>query len=366
MPIPTDPVKLVCYADDLPVCASGVNIPDLEVCINNYLKDNSLLITAPKSTVTLLTPDTPQAKIHPIFTENPHLPLVKCSRILGVCLDPFLSFNKHSQYVAERVSGRNNILKVLAGTSWGQQKETLLMTYKAVSKSIINYAAPVWSPNIHDTNDRKIQYTLNEALRIATGCHKISRIDHLHTEAEMMKVKEHPELLSAQYLARYLEPGNVCHPITTRVIPERQMKETLYTRHRNTAEPMMVNNDRKATLQAIHTAAVVKAVQCHERNVVLEGRPPPITNSEKELSRKERSTLAQLRSGHCRLLGSYKSRIKKDASLDVCADCDTMPHDVKHLFVCPAHPTTLIPSYLWSRPTDAVRELSYLEERDPD
>ena len=107
-------------------------------------------------------------------------------------------------------------------------------------------------------------------------------------EAGMLKVKEHSELLSAQYLVRCLEPGNVCHPITTRVIPERQMKETLYTRHRNTVEPMMVKNDRKPTLQALHTAAVAKAVQCHERNVVLDGRPPPISNSEKELTRKER------------------------------------------------------------------------------
>ena len=119
MPIPTDPVKRVCYADDLIVWASGVNIPDLEVSINNYLeeitaylKDNSLLISAPKSSVTLLTSDTYQTKIHPsMFIENSHLPLVKCPRILGVYLDSYLSFNKHSQYVAERVSGSNNILK---------------------------------------------------------------------------------------------------------------------------------------------------------------------------------------------------------------------------------------------------------------
>ena len=235
---------------------------------------------------------------------------------------------------------------------------------KAVGRSIINYAAPVWSPNLPDTNYKKIQYTQTDALRIATGCHKMFSIDHLHTEADMLKVREHSELLSAQYLARCLEPGNVCHPIT-RAIPERQMKETLYTRHQNTVEPMMVENDRKATLQAVHTAAVVKAVQCHKRNVVLDGRPPPISNSEKELTRKERSTLTQLRFGYCRLLGSYKSRIKKDANLDVCTDCGTTPHDVNHLFVCPAHPTTLIPSDLWSRPTDAVRELSYLEARDP-
>ena len=91
----------------------------------------------------------------------------------------------------------------------------------------------------------------------------------------MLKVKEHLELLSAQYLDRCLEPGNVCHPITTRATPERQMKETLYTRHRNTVEPMIETTDRKATLQALHTAAVVKAVQCHERNVVLDSRPRP-------------------------------------------------------------------------------------------
>ena len=120
------------------------------------------------------------------------------------------------------------------------------------------------SPNLHDTNYRKIQYTQNEALRIATGCHYMSSINHLHTEAEMLKVREHSELLSAQYLARCLEPGNVCHPITTRAIPERQMKETLYTRHQNNVEPMMVENDRKATLQALHTAAVVKAVSREE------------------------------------------------------------------------------------------------------
>ena len=92
IPKPTEPVKWVCYADDLTVWASGVNIPDLEVSINNYLeeitaylKDNSLLISAPNSSVTLLTPDTHQAKIHPsIFIENSHLPLVKCPRIL-VC-----------------------------------------------------------------------------------------------------------------------------------------------------------------------------------------------------------------------------------------------------------------------------------------
>ena len=168
IPKPTEPVKRVCYAD-LTVWATGVKIPDLEDSINSYLeeiiaylKDNSLLISAPKSTVTLFSQDPHQAKTQPrIPIEDSQLPLVQCPKILGVYLDTSLSFNKHSGYVTERVSSRNNILK--ADTSWPQQKETLLMTYKAVGSSIINYAAPVWSTNLRDTNYRNIQYTQNEA-----------------------------------------------------------------------------------------------------------------------------------------------------------------------------------------------------------
>ena len=122
----------------------------------------------------------------------------------------------------------------------------------------------------------------------------------------------------------------------------------------------MLADNRKATLQAIHTDAVNKAVKDQKKNIVLDDLSHPINDSEKDLTRKERATLAQLRSGYCKLLGSYKSRIKKDASLSVYADCGKTPHDVNHLFACPAHPTTLIPSDLWIKPMDSIQEFSYL------
>ena len=62
MPRATEPVKQVCYADDLNVCATGVKVPDMEDSLNSYheeitayLKDNSLLIPSPKSSITLFT-----------------------------------------------------------------------------------------------------------------------------------------------------------------------------------------------------------------------------------------------------------------------------------------------------------------------
>ena len=111
---------------------------------------------------------------------------------------------------------------------------------------------------------------------------------------------------------------------------------------------------------------VNKAVKDQKNNIVLDSLPHPINDSEKDLTRKERATIAQLRSGYCNLIGFYKSRITKDASLDVCANCGKMSHDVKHLFACPAHQTTLIPPDLRSKPVESIQEYSYLEERSLD
>ena len=63
---------------------------------------------------------------------------------------------------------------------------------------------------------RSIQYAHNEALWIATRCHKMSNINHLHADDEMLKVSEHSKLPSAQYLDRCLELEHVCHSIITR------------------------------------------------------------------------------------------------------------------------------------------------------
>ena len=103
MPRPIPPVKRVCYTDDITVWASGPNIPLLESMIDSYMREvgiylrkNMFLIYEPKSTVTLFTPDTHQFHRHPDITlEDTQLPLERSPKILGVSMDPSLSFHKH-------------------------------------------------------------------------------------------------------------------------------------------------------------------------------------------------------------------------------------------------------------------------------
>ena len=108
MPRPTEPVKRICYADDITVWASGVKLPELEHKINDYLtemsrflRDNSLLISAPKSTVTLFT----QTQSRPILTQRSRyltqsFPLFAIQSCWEVYLDTFFSFNTHCVQVA--------------------------------------------------------------------------------------------------------------------------------------------------------------------------------------------------------------------------------------------------------------------------
>ena len=166
----------------------------------------------------------------------------------------------------------------------------------------------------------------------------------------MAQVSHHPNCL---------ETENVCHHITTMDHPPREMKETLFTRHNQTVVPLLANT-KKASHQAVHTSFVNTAINNMTDNRVLNYRPPPISDEETYLTRRQRATLSQLRSGHCKLLNSYKKRLKQTDSSS-CPDCGMDPQDVPHLFNCTAHPTALAHTNLWDRPVKTIRELSFLD-----
>ena len=142
------------------------------------------------------------------------------------------------------------MLKALTESSWGQDKDTLLMTYNALGKFIANYAAPVWTTNASDSSFMKIQ---NAALRMATGAHKMARIDHLHQESITLRVKDHSDMLSAQYLVNCLEEDHISHCITIQEAKPRPMKETLHSRHHSTVLPRLGSKRIECHHESAHT-----------------------------------------------------------------------------------------------------------------
>ena len=75
--------------------------------------------------------------------DNTPLPLERHPKLLGVTFSPLLTFHQHTKILKEQTTDRLKFLKALTGTNWGQQKETIIMTCKALIWSKLTYAAPV-------------------------------------------------------------------------------------------------------------------------------------------------------------------------------------------------------------------------------
>ena len=180
----------------------------------------------------------------------------------------------------------------------------------------------------------------------------------------MLLVEDHLNLLSAPYLVHCLDTDNFCRRVATVDHPPREVRETLFARHGRAVVPLIANT-KKASLQAIQTSFVNTAIDNMTDNRVLNYRPPPISDEETYLTRRQRTTLSQLRSGHCKLLNSYKKRLKQTNSSS-CPDCGLDLDDVPHMFNCTAHPTALTPKNLWDRNVKTIRELSSLDPENLD
>ena len=366
MPLPPGYIKLITYADDSTVLASGPNFKPLCDDLNNYLstldywfKERNLFISPSKSTATIFSTFSNDASIQlPIEINGQNVPTVKKPKFLGVTFDNLLSFTEHSDNMKGKVQSKNNVLKALGGTTWGKEKETILNTYKSIGRSTYNYCCQIWSPNLSDTNWTKLQVAQNEALRVATGCVKKTHIDHLHEECSILPVKEHCELITEQFLLATQQPSHPNHHQIPTEPPPRIMRKTLDLKHGNSIRAMLrdevLEDTRyKVKLKQIHTRVVRETIDKRSENKVLGFAPPKVDDTEKTLPRRTRSILCQLRSGHSSHLNNYLSKIQAETE-DKCPKCNQSPHDTQHLFNCPSDPTTLTTLSLWSQPHRAA------------
>ena len=87
---------------------------------------------------------------------------------LGVTLDRSLTYRKHLQKTAAKLTARCNLLKTLATVNWGADFNTLAVS---LCNSVAEYCSPVWSGSVHCT---KLDVSLNECMRLVSSCIKLT------------------------------------------------------------------------------------------------------------------------------------------------------------------------------------------------
>lgn len=129
--------------------------------------------------------------------------------------------------------------------------------YKAIIRPIANNAAPVYAPQLAESNWKSIQRVQNASLRLITGCHAIiHEDDDLHIETNILLIKQHTEKLAQQYVFESKQPTHPNNHLTTTQDPSRKIRTSPVRKYRDTINilsPPMSQSALKRRLDAIHT-----------------------------------------------------------------------------------------------------------------
>ena len=139
-----------------------------------------------------------------------------------------------------------------------------------------------------------------------------------YQEARQLPVLQHDERISQQFAIACHLPQHPCHQLCHRPPDDRpKQRRSLICRFKPNiqqylAEEPLSNTSYKSAISSIHLDAVRNTIESSSSRL-LNGRPPPIATAEQTLPRKTRTILAQLRTGHSRILDQYMNRIDPTA-----------------------------------------------------
>jgi hypothetical protein len=177
------------YADDSTIVARGsrrdlsdaaaIAQPALKAVVS-WCTENRVSIAPAKTEGLLITRDPEQGLSEPGKKRKAYPPpplkvadtavtYHKSIRLLGVRLDSGLNFGSHTAAVAKRMGDRLNILRSLAGTSWGASEAVLRPLYKGYIRPLATYAGPAWWPFLAKSHRETLERKQLAAARIITG-----------------------------------------------------------------------------------------------------------------------------------------------------------------------------------------------------
>jgi len=142
------------------------------------------------------------------------VPLRSTHKHLGIYLDaPRLSWKSHIAHLRSDCLKRLDIMKSLAGTTWGASRESLLCIYKAYILGKLNYGCVLYG-SAAVTTLRKLDTIQHTALRIILGAFPSTPILALYVESGMLPLQHMFDASIIRKLAA-ISTSEECHPLYT-------------------------------------------------------------------------------------------------------------------------------------------------------
>ena len=104
------------------------------------------------------------------------------ARFLGVQFDRRLAYKPHFKMLRERCFRSLNVLKCVSRTSYGADRSTLLLLYRSMIRSKLDYACFVYD-GASESSKRSLDTVHHASLRVVTGAFRTSPAPSLLAEA---------------------------------------------------------------------------------------------------------------------------------------------------------------------------------------
>lgn len=126
---------------------------------------------------------------------------VKEFKFLGVWMDERVTWNCHINKVASNCEKVMNILRSLAGSGWGAERDTLFMIYQAMIRSKLDYGCIIFGAAAKTTL-AKLDRVQAKALRACSGAFRTTPIPALLVEMGEMPLRIRRDKLGLHYWAK--------------------------------------------------------------------------------------------------------------------------------------------------------------------
>jgi hypothetical protein len=196
--------EVALYADDIAAWKASVNFQLIEKRLQGFLDHIKawlskwrVKLNTTKTVYTIITQTT--GKTLNLNFNGTELKYSSSPKFLGITLDPQLRFKLYIEDIIIRTTRRLNMMRHLKGQNWGASKGLLLVVYKALIRSLIDYA-PIIQILLGKCNKLRIARIQSRAARIITGLPNTTHKTDLNTALRLQSTEERAMLLSVDYI----------------------------------------------------------------------------------------------------------------------------------------------------------------------
>ena len=129
------------------------------------------------------------------------IPISQTIKFLGLVFDTHLNWKAHAAYTKAKCKNALNLLRKLSHTTWGADRKTLMILYKATVLSILDYGSEIYG-SASEATLKILDPIHNEGMRICTGAFRSSPCSSLQVESGEPPLSLHRDLITLRSAVR--------------------------------------------------------------------------------------------------------------------------------------------------------------------